>query len=264
MRESAVPITSRHNPLLQEIRKAVSTGRPTTTGLLVAEGPHLVEEVQGSNWTVEQVVVTSKALERFRDLAERTGNSLVVVEEAAFSAAASTETTQGILALVRPPQHTWADLFSPPALLLVLDGVQDPGNAGTALRSADAFGGTGIVLSRTSVKRSNQKFLRATAGSAFRIPTLENVPPEEISRQLVESGITVYALSAQGHIALHEADFSAPCALVVGSEGSGVSPALQRNAAGLRIPAERVESLNAGVACSIALYVAARQRGAQS
>jgi RNA methyltransferase, TrmH family len=144
--------------------------------------------------------------------------------------------------------------------LLVLDGVQDPGNAGTLVRSAEAFGATGIVFGRGSVHFSNAKFLRATAGSIFRVPFLSGLMPEIVLESLTASGIAVHTLAASGSRTIWEVDLRKPCALVTGSEGAGVSAEWLTHAGGVRIPAIQVESLNAAVACSIALFEASRQR----
>jgi TrmH family RNA methyltransferase len=145
-------------------------------------------------------------------------------------------------------------------LVVVLDGVQDPGNAGTIVRSAEAFGAGGIVLLEGSVRVANGKFLRAAAGSIFRLPFLEAVERVEFIKRARSLGLTLYALAARGETSLQEADLRIPCALVVGGEGSGVSPELLAAGTVLSIPARKVESLNAAVAASIALFEAARQR----
>jgi TrmH family RNA methyltransferase len=144
---------------------------------------------------------------------------------------------------------------------VILDGVQDPGNAGTIVRSAEAFGATGLIFLEGSVHVANGKFLRATAGSIFRLPFLENQSGSGLAARVRSAGKRLYALTAQGKASVGEADLRQPCALVVGSEAHGVSPELRSLAEAVRIPTAQVESLNAAVACSIALYEAARQRG---
>ena len=152
---------------------------------------------------------------------------------------------------MRFPEWTWADLVPSPALVVILDGVQDPGNAGTILRSAEAFGATGVVFRRGSVSPRNPKLLRASAGSSFRLPTVAGDP---------EVPFALYAAHPHTGTAAADIDWSGPCALAVGSEAHGVSAELLRRATPVRIPTGHVESLNAAVAASILLYEAAQCR----
>jgi TrmH family RNA methyltransferase len=253
-------ITSRHNPILQEIRRATSAGRMTSDGLVAAEGPHLLQEALRGSWNIEQVFVTPAAHLKFASVLNRFENELVEVSDQAFGSTATTEHSQGVLTLLRPRNWAWRDLLSTRALLLILDGVQDPGNAGTLVRSAEAFGATGIVFGHGSVHFSNSKFLRATAGSIFRVPFLTGLIPDTILERLVESGIALHALVASGNRTIHQVDFAQPCALITGSEGAGVSAVWLAHAIAVRVPAIQVESLNAAVACSIVLFEASRQR----
>jgi len=145
--------------------------------------------------------------------------------------------------------------------VVILDGIQDPGNAGTIVRSAEAFGAAGLIFMEGSVHVANGKFLRAAAGSLFRMPYLEYQKRPGLMAQLRASERPLYALTPSATKPVDQADLRGSVALVVGSEAQGVSPELIACATGLRIPTRQVESLNAGVACSIALFEAARQRG---
>jgi TrmH family RNA methyltransferase len=256
-------ITSTKNPLLQEIRQAAAHGRPMAEGWIVIEGPHLLGEIRGSRWKLGTVVTTPAGRERHRSLLAELRVQPLEVPARAFGQMASTESTQEILALARPPTDRWTDLISTKegCLTVVLDGIQDPGNAGTMIRSAEAFGATGVLLLEGSVGMANGKFLRATAGSLFRVPLTGGVQRKEFTARAADIGLRLYALTAGGETALGQADLRSPFALVVGSEGGGVSSELLAVARGISIPTRRVESLNAAVACSLALFEAARQRG---
>jgi TrmH family RNA methyltransferase len=151
-------------------------------------------------------------------------------------------------------------LLGPNALIVVLDGIQDPGNAGTIVRSAEAFGATGVVLLKGCARVSNGKFLRAAAGSIFRVPFLEALDPHDLIRQVPAAGLRLYALNQLAHADLSNTDLSSPFALIVGSEGQGISPELATGVQQICIRTANVESLNAAVACSIALFEARRQR----
>jgi RNA methyltransferase, TrmH family len=255
-----VQITSRHNPVLQEIRRAVSAGRTTPGGLIVAEGPHLLEEALRGSWTIDRVIATPTARRKYSRLLRSFDSEVVEVSDSAFASLAATEHNQGVLILLNPRIWNWRDLLVPSALLVVLDGIQDPGNAGTLVRSAEAFGATGVIFGRGSVHIANSKFLRATVGSIFRLPFISGVAPAEVLKNLSVGGVLVYALAADGERAIQDVDLRRPCALVTGSEGAGLSEEWRTGSAVVRIPAVQVESLNAAVACSIALFEASRQR----
>jgi len=132
----------------------------------------------------------------------------------------------------------------------VLDGIQDPGNAGSILRTVEAFGGSGAVFLKGTVSVSNPKCLRASAGSAFRLPVVSEIPP----------GLTLYAADPRAKLSVADDQYRSPCAIIIGAEGSGVRPELAARATGLKIPTSGVESLNAAVAAGILLYEARRQR----
>ncbi|MGI8962616.1 MAG: TrmH family RNA methyltransferase [Bryobacteraceae bacterium] len=256
-------LTSTKNPILQAIRRAAAAGRPTEDGLIVAEGPHLVEEALRSEWQVEQVFATERALARYSHLLLRVEIEIVEVSERAFASTAATETTQEVLALVRPRSWSWKDLLGPRALVLALDGIQDPGNAGTIVRSAEAFGATGLVFLRGCVRAANGKLLRAAAGSLFRVPFLEAITVEEFVEQARLDDLPLYVLAKDALSTLDDAALESRCALAVGSEGSGISPELLLAAQAVSIPTAKVESLNAATACSIALFEAHRRRNAR-
>lgn len=222
----------------------------TSEGLALAEGPHLLEEALRANAEVQAVIVAESARTDIGSSHIR----VLRVSDATFAGLASTESPQGILALVRPPKWTLSDLLRDPALVVVLDGIQDPGNAGAILRAAEAFGATGVVFLKGSVNPYNPKCLRGSAGSIFRLPLISSVHELNLP-------VALYAADPRAARSVSDADLRSPCALVVGSEGRGVSLELAAQATGIRIPTSHVESLNAAVATGILLYEARRQRG---
>lgn len=253
-------LTSTRNPVLQAIRRAAAGGRPTEDGLIVAEGPHLLEEALGGEWQIEQVFATARARARHSQLLSKVDAETVEVSERAFASTAATDSTQEVLALVRPCNWSWKDLLGARALVVVLDGIQDPGNAGTIVRSAEAFGASGVVFLKGCVRVANGKLLRAAAGSMFRVPFLEAIGVQEFLDQARVNGVGLYALKTHAPTTLDDADLRTRCALAVGSEGAGMSPELLAGAQAVSIPTVKVESLNAATACSIALFEAHRQR----
>jgi TrmH family RNA methyltransferase len=263
---SSQVISSVANPLLKEVRRAVRQGSLTSGGCVVAESFHLLEEALRSGRECEVVLVTPGARDKVLEIAAASGLDLPlrVLPDALFDKLAATESPQGVIALVRPPAWTPADLFGSCALVAVLDGVQDPGNAGAIARAAEAFGATGIVFLRETVSPFNPKTLRAAAGSLFRLPCLWGIGRDTTRRDFSKRGMQVVAASSEHGEAPDGVDWTIPTALVIGSEAHGVSEALQRDAKAVRIPTRGVESLNAAIAAAVLLYEASRQRAAAS
>lgn len=241
-------LISDKNPLLKEVRRLAAGGAPGEDRLVLAEGPRLLDEALRSRVEIHAVILSESAAET-----PGLGETRVVrVLDGLFNKLASTESPQGVLALVRLPEWTQEDLLRGTPLVVVLDGVQDPGNAGAILRTAEAFGATGAVFLKGTVSPSNPKCLRASAGSAFRLPVVSEIPP----------GLELYAADPRAKLSIADAGLAAACAIVIGGEGSGVRPELAARATGVKIPTVNVESLNAAVAAGILLYEARRQRNA--
>jgi RNA methyltransferase, TrmH family len=240
------------NPLVKQIRRAVSRGTLTEDGYAVAEGVHLLEEALAAKCEVGAVIVAESAHAHYPQAR--------IVSDRTFQELTSTETPQGVLALVRPPVSTLDQMMRGDALVVVLDGVQDPGNAGAILRAAEAFGATGAVFLKGAVNPYNPKCIRGSAGSVFRVPLVASVSAEEI---VGRTELNWYAAMPRAQKLASDADLAAPCGMIIGSEGHGVGPILAGRATGLRIPTSGVESLNAAVAAGILLYEACRQRGAR-
>lgn len=246
---------SDQNPLLKQIRRAVSRGTLTEDGYAVAEGLHLLEEARAAGREIGAILVAESAASRYPEAR--------IISDKAFREIASTETPQGVVALVRPLEWSLQDMLAvdhsgKDALLVVVDGIQDPGNAGAVLRAAEAFGASGVVFLKGTVNPYNPKCLRGSAGSAFRVPLVAGLDAREFLERV---SLPLYAAMPRAKRLANEADLKAPCALVIGSEGRGVSPEIQARAEGVRIPTSGVESLNAAVAAGILLYEARRQRG---
>jgi TrmH family RNA methyltransferase len=246
----AEKILSLHNPLLKSIRKAMQKGSRTEEGWIVAEGFHLLEEALGSGVEIGAVIGTEQGLSGVASLGVR----VVELSDALFRDLSGMETPQGILTLVRTPEWNRDLLAAPGALLLVLDGVQDPGNAGTILRTAEAFGATAVIALRGTVDLANPKVVRASAGSLFRVPSFR--------LELADLPVPLYGASGSGHKLVGDVDWRPAAAIVIGSEGRGLTEAVKKQCELVRIPTAGVESLNAAIAATVFLYEASRQRGA--
>ncbi|MGH9629853.1 MAG: TrmH family RNA methyltransferase [Bryobacteraceae bacterium] len=254
-------LTSSKNPLLKEVRRAILKGSRTEDGYCIAETFHLLEEALRSDCAIRAVITA----ESVRLTVERRVKGLkdmhvIRVPDPLFEQLSATETNQGVMALVRPQAWDLEQLFRGHALVVLLDGVQDPGNAGAIMRAAEAFGASGVIFLKGSVSPYNPKAIRASAGSVFRIPLVHGLEESIACAALEQKRIETYAAMPSGSRAVADADLAAKCAFIIGSEGRGVSEKLQAFAVGLRIPTTRVDSLNAAVAAGILLYEARRQR----
>lgn len=253
-------LTSARNPLLKEVRKAIVRGTTTADGLAVAESFHLLEEALRSECEVGAVF----AAESVKSAVERHVRGLKkirveVLADELFRSISATEASQGVMALVRPPAWTLEQVFRGQSLAVILDGLQDPGNAGAIVRAAEAFGATGVVFLKGTVSPYNPKCLRASAGSIFRVP-LAAIEERLLLASVEQRKLEMFALMPKGALDLGECNFSGKCAIIVGSEGRGVSERLRAKATDVRIPTVAVESLNAALAAGIALYAARKQR----
>lgn len=247
------PIVSPRNPLLKEVRRAVARGTLTSDGFAVAESFHLLEEAVRSGCEIRCILAAESVASRVepRELVR-------VVPDTLFREIASTETSQGVISLVKVPSCTLSDLDT--SLVVVLDGVQDPGNAGTIARSSEAFGATSLIFASGSVSPFNPKTLRASAGSLFRLSFACGVSQVDIAAWLASSKVGRYSAVPRAQLSVEEVDWVRPAAVIVGNEGRGVGPDFLAGSIAFAIPTGGVESLNAAVAASVVLYEAARQR----
>jgi len=250
-------LTSPANPLLKDVRRAIARGGLTDDGYMVAETFHLLEEALRSDLEVKAILAAESVRDRLPMPARI---RLIVVADSLFQKLAGTESSQGVITLVNPPAWTLQDCLRSPTLVIVLDGLQDPGNAGAIVRTAEAFRASGVLFTKGTVSPFNPKTLRAAAGSLFRVPFVHNVDAATAHAALVERKIAIYAAMPSQAMAPDEVDLTGACALVIGSEAHGVSERMRASAIGLSIPTIGVESLNAAVAAGILLYEARRQR----
>jgi RNA methyltransferase, TrmH family len=255
-------VQSRQNARVKELRAAFTRAARTEAGLLAIEGEHLLLEAIASRLELVTVFVQtgSEALLDHLGIPENT--EILTLPPEIFASAVHTESPQGIAAFVRPPAFTLEQVLGGPRpLILVAAGLQDPGNLGTLIRSAEAFGATGYAVLPGTVSPDNQKTLRASAGSVFRLPGI-GVCEEHLFHELRQRKIKTLAAVASHGDDLTQHDFARPSALIIGNEGAGISPDILRRAdARVTIPTPGpVDSLNAAIAGSILLYEAARQR----
>ena len=293
-------IRSRDNKWLKSFRAALRGTGPESGDPIAVEGPKLVEEGLRAGLQAEAILVSEsgeRELEPILRAAQETEagiprSRILRTTDKLFAAVAATETPQGVAALFRQCEWTFEDVLRGAAspdgayradapLVVVLVGVQDPGNVGTIVRSAEAFDSTGVIAARGTADPWSPKAVRASAGSALRLPVLRGIAVPVILAQLRMADVRIYASAApkveSGNKTEHRehgekreaterssgiADLRQRCAIFVGSEGHGLPPEVEHAAdATISVPiAETVESLNAAVAASVLLYEGARQR----
>ena len=259
------PVSGRHNPRLKELRQAFRRGELTTAGECAIEGAKLVEESIRASQRLTALFFSESA----RPLAEKflpqiaAKVDILVLPDALFNATVPTESPQGIAALVKIRPSTVKDVLERATAgpIVVAAGLQDPGNVGTILRSAEAFGAAGAFFTEGTVSPYNSKVLRGSAGSIFRLPVVQ-INSAELIPLLRQRAVRMLATSSHKGVPLPETSWTLPLAIFIGNEGAGLSLELLHQMNGtIVIPqSTQVESLNAGVAASIVLYEAARQR----
>jgi TrmH family RNA methyltransferase len=258
-------VASRQNVLVKELRRAF-TQDETGEGALGVEGVRLIEEAIRSGLRFQAVFFSDAGHPHAARLLPQIASQVetLLLPDDVFSSAVSTESPQGVAALVKLRPAKFEDVLEqiPSApLLLGVAGLQDPGNLGTIIRSAEAFGARAVLLGEKTVSHFNPKAVRASAGSLFRQPLLRIKMLESIPL-LKQHGVRVLVTSSHKGRPLQKADLTGAAMIVIGNEGAGVPQEVLTLAdERITIPhSERVESLNAGIAASILLYEAARQR----
>jgi RNA methyltransferase, TrmH family len=283
-------ITSRDNKWLKKFRAALRGVGPKPGEPVAAEGPKLVEEGVRAGLETEVLLVSETGegqLERILRAASESESGIprsriFKTTDKLFEGVAGTESPQGVAALFLAREWAFEDVLhgrantdgayrSDEPLVVVMAGVQDPGNAGTIVRSAEAFGASGVVAMRGTADPWSPKALRASAGSALRLPLLRGIAGPVLLAQLRMAGVRILATGVKlrdaGNAKVADEDVTmaemrGPCAIFIGNEGAGV-PSEVEHAADDWISiamSEGVESLNAGVAASVILFEAARQR----
>ena len=234
--------------------------------VFIVEGPKMFREAPRER--IEQVYVSQSFLKDGENRAMLEGGVFTEVSDAVFEGISDTRTPQGILCVVKQFHYSPEDLM--PAggpkekvpLLLLLESIQDPGNLGTMIRTAEGAGVTGILLCGETADIYNPKVIRATMGSIYRMPFFYTEDTARETARWKRQGIRIYAAHLDGKRSYDAEDLTGPCAFMIGNEGNGLSSRCAALAdTWIRIPmGGQVESLNAAVAASVLLFEASRQR----
>ena len=258
-------ISGRHNPRLKELRQAFRRGELTPEGECAIEGVKLVEEAIRSGQRMGGMFFSETA----RPLAEKflpqigARVEILLLPDSLFNSIVPSDAPQGVAALVKIHAVSANQLLERADVgpIVVAAGLQDPGNLGTILRSAEAFGAAGVLFTEGTVSPYNSKVLRGSAGSIFRLHVAQ-ISSAELIPLLRQRGIRLLATSSHKGTSLHQAQWKLPLAIFIGNEGAGLSRELLHQMDEIVVipQAAQVESLNAGIAASIVLYEWARSR----
>ena len=236
------------------------------TGLCLLDGLRLVEDALAAGWDLQQLfvdqqLVADERVARLLGVARQRLIAVYLVTAAVLGKMATTSSPQGVLAIARQPS-TALPVQAKGQLWLLADEMQDPGNFGTVLRSADAAGCDGVLMTGNGVDPFGPKAVRASMGSLFHLPVAVNNDRNAVLQWLRQQALRILVADAHGSVSYEAADFRQGCVIVIGNEARGVSPFwLEAADALVSIPIYgRAESLNAAVAASLLVYEAARQR----
>jgi TrmH family RNA methyltransferase len=257
-------VQSRQNGRVKELRASLSSGCLSEAGRLGIEGEHLLAEALRSGVAITTVFFRSGDEELLGRIGLDATVDVIELPAEVFSSAVTTESPQGIAALVTPKVSSLEDVVRGDSPLIVIAaGLQDPGNLGTLIRSAEAFGASGVIALPGTVSQWNAKAMRASSGSVFRLPVVD-AAEDEVFRLLRSFGIRTFAAVAEQGFSAADTDLVRPVALLIGNEGRGLTSKLMKESdERITIPCPGpVESLNAAIAGSILLYEASRQRAA--
>lgn len=245
-----------------------------TEGVFLVEGIRMFREVPAED--LLEVYVSESFYNKEKEVTDaickRSSVRAEILTDAVFAHVSDTQTPQGVLCVVKQRgksgqvSQLWASAESGKVpFLMILDNLQDPGNMGTILRTAEAAGVTGIVMSKDCVDIYNSKVIRSTMGSVFRMPFLYVEDLEEAVKEIKAAGIKTYAAHLAGKLSYDEPDYKEACAFMIGNEGNGLRDEIARLAdTYIIIPmAGQVESLNAAIAATVLMFETSRQRRAK-
>ncbi len=258
-------IKSPSNPMIKEAIK-IKKRSGASRDLFLIEGHHLIEmAIVSSLSSIKTLFFTEEFASKkdFQKILKYIPSiEKVLITEHLLSLLADTESPQGLIAIINYKSLKLDEIKSANnPLLIICDAIQDPGNIGTIIRAADAFGANAVVTLPSTCEPFNSKAIRATAGSIFNIPVIKT-EKSELLKYLVSRDISIYATSSKAHNSIYEIDFNKPIALIFGNEAHGVSTSLQEKAKGIfKIPISgKAESINVAMTATACLYEAARQR----
>jgi len=260
-------ISSKDNRIIKEAASLSEKKSRDELGLYLLEGPNIVKEAMEEGGRVRFIFTRagdeSEEIAEILRIADNQNLAAFELTSDVFAKVTHTDSPQGIAAVFEKRQISHKEFFEKAGNgnIAVLDRLQDPGNVGTILRTAEAFGFTGVVLMKGTADVYQPKIVRAAAGSLLRLPLMFLDSAEEAAQLLTSHGKKIFAAAMNGKTELSKADLSENAAVIIGNEGNGVCECFMEQAETLSIPMEgKTESLNAAIAAATIMYESLRQR----
>ena len=255
-------ITSTSNPQVKELLQLQKKSKARNErNVFIVEGIRMFREVPKER--LEKVYISESFYNKKKQELKLFDVPVEILSDRVFSHVSDTKTPQGVLSLVRQKKTSLEEILQVEnPYLMILDNLQDPGNLGTIVRTAEGAGVTGIIMSHDCVDIYNPKTIRSTMGSVYRMPFLYVDDMDDMLQQLKKQGIKTYAAHLQGKNSYDKEDYKSGCAFMIGNEGNGLRKEIADQAdIWVRIPMHgQVESLNAAIAASVLMFEVCRQR----
>lgn len=258
-----VRITSASNPIIKEIRALMDKKGRQESGLFLIEGYRLVKDALDSGGSIKYLIASDGFINKSGNILSNFSYiKLINLTDGLFERLSDTQSPQGLMAVAEIPLYDVESILQTLKKVIVLENIQDPGNLGTIIRTADACGFNAIILSKNCVDPYNSKVVRSTMGSLFHFPVLSVEDIHHTVKKLKNNGLKIAAAHIRDAIPAWEADLSDSVAIVIGNEGNGLTDEmLQSSDFAVIIPMlGKAESLNASAAASILLYESMRQQ----
>ena len=255
-------ITSMQNATIKQVASLLQKKQRKEQNAFLLEGFKCIQAAVKSGFPIKQLFFEHAVLSELEgqlliEIAKKQGTALFQVPQSIINRLSDSKTPQPIVAVLEDFSCKLSEIQLPGnAMVLVLDGINDPGNLGTIIRTADAFGIEGVILNQSCADIFSPKTLRATMGSLFHLPVIVNMPNQAIVTWLQENSFQIAASAADAQLTMQEANFSSRTALIMGSEAHGVSDYFFKQANfKVSIPMKgRAESLNVAIATALLLY----------
>jgi TrmH family RNA methyltransferase len=246
-------IKSSQNQTFKNLLKLQDKKIRQQNDVFLVEGKKQVFEIS-KDWNIKQIIISQK----YENI--DTFGKPIILSERLFSKLSSTESPQGIIAVVEKKHYKIDEVIKENGLFVILENIQDPGNLGTIIRSADAFGIKAVLISKESADIYSDKTLRSTMGSLFHLPVIDNLDIKELLNLMKKEKFTIFAAALNGNKFIHDLKISNKSAFIIGNEAKGIKQETQKLADVLfKIPMSgKAESLNAAVAASIIMYETAK------
>jgi TrmH family RNA methyltransferase len=246
-------IESTDNKIIKQIISLSDKNTRDELNLFVVEGEKQVREIP-KNWKIEYVVLTDEKIKI--NCAKN-----YYTTEKIFKKISDTTTPQGVLAVVQKKTYSIDDVLSvQKGIFIIIDTLQDPGNLGTIIRTAHAYNVKGIFIAKNSIDAFSSKVVRSTMGSIFKVPIFQECDIDLLINRFKENKIKMYALALRADKFVSDIKFENKVAIVVGNESKGISESVLKNVDSIKIKMfTEINSLNASVACSIAIYEISKQ-----